>query len=283
MKFHSCHGGLTKCSIINSEVTRVTLIAAALLLWNAPPAVAQFDQDVRRFYGDAIRTEMVPEIRYVGDLLRYELPLPSGFDPTNATPLEVAAVEQARVEAIRIHRMGTEERRTNWNTVLPTVESEIGRLLAIDSHIGGRQPTRSEMDQVQMIVDRINQIYEEFFDQTAKRAGRTADGGIRTAAYPASVYSKPAGARADEIDRGTYLLHRHYQRPIPWKAVRFGQGAHYTYGRVMIRARWPDGSGFGAQDWTHRKGYVVELHNSGPVDAGPNDKYPHPETGAFLP
>ena len=245
--------------------------------------VQTFGQDVCKFYSDAIDGELVPEVTVTNGELRYELPRPSSFDPMQAAPLEIAAIEQARVEAIKRHRMDTDNRRRNWNTVLPVVEKEIERILAIDKQQAGRPATEEQMRNASHVSDRIDQIYYQFFKDIATRGNLRLNTEKVVEAYPVAIYAVPDGAQVSEIDRGTYLIHQHYKRPIPWKPVSIGGFGHFSYGRVVLKSQWPDNTGFGAKEWTYTKGRVVEVLPNGPRDAGPDDEYERPAMGKFIP
>ncbi|WP_146535722.1 hypothetical protein [Rubripirellula reticaptiva] len=245
--------------------------------------VRTFGEDVRKFYSEAIDGELVPEVTISNGELRYELPWPSSFDPMQAAPLEIAAIEQARVEAIKRHRMDTDNRRRNWNTVLPVVEKEIERILAIDRQQAGRPATKEQMQKALDVSYRIDQIYYQFFKDIATRGNLRLNTEKAVEAYPVAIYAVPDGAQVLEIDRGTYLIHQHYKRPIPWKPVSIGGFGHFSYGRVVLKAQWPDNTGFGAKEWTYTKGRVVEVLPNGPRDAGPDDEYERPAIGKFIP
>lgn len=265
-------------------------VTAGLALISEVQATAQnvqpartFGQEVRKFYSDAIDGELVPEVTITNGELRYELPRPSSFDPMQAEPLEVAAIEQARVEAIKRHRMDTENRRRNWNTVLPVVENEIARILAIDKQQAGRPATAEQIQAAGQLSDRIDQLYKQFFNDVATRSNLRLNTERAVEAYPVAIYAVPDGAQVSEIDRGTFLIHQHYNRPIPWKPVSIGGFGHFSYGRVVLKAQWPDSTGFAAKEWTYTKGRVVEVRSSGPRDAGPDDQYQRPATETFIP
>jgi len=260
-----------------------TLFAGAQAVAQVVQPVRTFGQDVRKFYSDAIDGELVPEVTVTEGELRYELPRPSSFDPMQAAPLEIAAIEQARVEAIKRHQMYTDNRRRIWNTVLPAVEKEIARILEIDKQQAGRPVTDEQTRAAGQASDRIDQIYKQFFKDLATRNNLRLNTEKVVEAYPVAVYAVPQGAQVSEIDRGTYLIHQHYKRPIPWKPVSIGGFGHFSYGRVVLKARWPDNTGFSAKEWTYTKGRVVEVLPNGPRDAGPDDEYQRPAMGKFIP
>lgn len=260
--------------------TEAILLAVLALVPFAEEARAQgprtFQADVRESYGHDLQTSMRPEVIIEKGLLRFDLPFPDGFNPRNASPFEVAAAEQARVEAIRLHRMGDERRRRNWQRVLPAVEAKIAEILAMDRHIGSRQLNDIERDALDARMQELQQLYEGFFEHAiAPQHGATLDRGKVVQAYPVSVYASPVDALVQECNRGTYLLHQKYNRPIPWQTVQLGQMSHFTYGRVMLKASWVDGRVLQPTDWVYRPGFVVIVKPSGPTNGGADDTFPH--------